>query len=118
MNELKQQTRVIFETLTQHRGRSLLEQIQRHQVATGHKTQGKLQVRQEKDTMNIIVYQECLDCSNVVDVRSDSTWSLEELQAMTNKQLVGVAHQIGARGHKQMNKSDLIESIVDKYENP
>ena len=124
MNQLKQSQKTIFSTVTEHRGRSLEEQIIRHRQATGHTKQGDLQVREEKYTLpngnkatKIIVYQECLEC-DMAAFNSDGTQpDLDELQAMTNKQLVALAQSIGARGHKQMNKNDLIESIVDTYEN-
>lgn len=114
---------MIFETRTEHRGRTLDEQQSRHKQATGHKRVGKLQVREEKfeivgsgfKSRAIFVFQECLDCKD--DNAKTSNWDLDELQAMSNKQLIGLAQSIGARGHKQMNKSDLIESIIDKYEN-
>ncbi len=62
MNELKQPTKTIFETVTEHRGRSLKEQRDRHEQATSHTRYGKLQVREDKNTKRIIVFQECLDC--------------------------------------------------------
>ena len=124
MNELttKPMEPMIFETVTEHRGRTLYEQQSRHKQATGHNQPGELQVREEEMKVvgagirqrRIIVFQECLDCKADNAKRPGQT--LEELLDMTKAELVVQAKLIGARGHKQMTKPDLIESIVDKYE--
>ena len=113
---------MVFETVTEHRGRTLYEQQSRHKQATGHNKPGKLQVREEEMKIvgagirqrRIIVFQECLDCKADNAKRPGQT--LEELQDMTKVELIVQAKYIGARGHKQMTKPDLIESIIDKYE--
>ena len=117
---------MVFETVTEHRGRTLYEQQSRHKQATRHDNPGKLQVREEEMKVvgagirqrRIIVFQECLDCPRRLVVNAELTpkiCTLSELRGMTNKDLVTLAQHIGARGHKQMNKTDLIGSILESY---
>ena len=106
------QQKTVFDTPTYHRGRSLEEQQLRHKAGTGHTRVGKLYARINKETKMIHVFQECLDCNPTKGGQP----SLKELQNKPNTELVTIAQSIGARGHKQMNKADLIESIINQYE--
>ena len=128
MNELTTKTiePMIFETRTEHRGRTLDEQQSRHQQATGHNNPGKLQVREEKfafpsGTTNraIYVFQECLDCKEdttelkIFDEASAPT--REHLETLDKKQLLIRTGMRGLAGNKQTSKTKLIDTIINSY---
>ena len=127
MNELttKPIEPMIFETVTEHRGRTLYEQQSRHKQATGHNQAGKLQVREEEIKIvgagirqrRIIVYQECLDCSGVkLKVFDDAgPPTREHLETLDKNGLLAKAKIRYLPGNKQTNKTKLIDTILDSY---
>lgn len=116
---------MVFETRTEHRGRTLDEQQSRHKQATGHNKVGKLQVREEKfervgsgfKTRAIFVFQECLDCIPdrlVIDVELKPP-NRDYLEKLEKRQLLELTQSRGLAGNKQTNKLKLINTIINSY---
>jgi len=120
---------MVFETVTEHRGRTLYEQQSRHQQATGHNNPGKLQVREEEMKIvgagirqrRIIVFQECLDCKpdrmivNVELPPISTKGGRVYLESMSKNSLLEVTKSKGLPGNKQTSKTKLIDTIMNSY---
>ncbi|KKL28459.1 hypothetical protein LCGC14_2374940 [marine sediment metagenome] len=120
---------MVFETVTEHRGRTLYEQQSRHKQATRHDNPGKLQVREEEMKIvgagirqrRIIVFQECLDCKpdrmivNVELPPISTKGGRVYLESMSKNSLLEVTKSKGLPGNKQTSKTKLIDTIMNSY---
>ncbi|KKL46721.1 hypothetical protein LCGC14_2342710 [marine sediment metagenome] len=116
----KQIVKMIFDTPTYHRGRSLEEQQERHRVGTGHNRVGKLYARVSDVTKLIHVFQECLDC-NEVDPDFDENeyinpaYTEDRLSLLSKVELLIITKTRELPGNKQTSKTKLIETILKSY---
>ena len=114
----REESKIIFDTPTYHRGRSLEEQQERHKAGTGHTRVGELGARISKVTKLIHVFQECLDCAGVettIGTVSDERLGLLHLETLDKKQLLAITTTRGLSGNKQTSKTKLIDTIIKSY---